>query len=509
MNRKQQTVLITLGANGILIALRFILAFVSGSIALKANAWHSVADLVVMGIVYLGLLFATRQDERYKWLIGRTENIVAIIVALFISYMGFELFYEAIAGEAIELRYVAWASLGAFLGVCITYFMGRYLLYVGNQEKSPSLIAAGYHARMDMLCSSAVLIGLTGSIFGMTGLDKVAATIVVIFIFVASLEILMVNVKAMRSNADVVPDEGFEHGHSRIGWLVTVGLLLVAGYFASGLYSVRPGEQAVVRQFGRISSVAAVPGLHYRWPYPVERVDIVPAARVQLVTTDQKLLLTGDENLIEVAITVHYRVKDAALFLLNVTDPEQVVRNAAESSVRSVVGRNAIDLLLAEGRSKLQEETQQAISIELDSNRVGLEVTGVLIRYLAPPDEVKAAFQDVASAREDRITYINEGHSFYNALVPKARGEAAENLLSAAAYKTEKIDSAEGEATRFLKRTEEYAQAREITRTRLYLEAMEKVLPGVKKCLMGAGTEIDGTDLWFTGPYAEAPFIKK
>ena len=466
------------------------------------------ADLVVLGIVYLGLILSVLPDKRFRGLVARTENIVALVVALFIFYMGFDLFYEAISGEAVELEYVVWAALGAFLGVCITYFMGRYLLYVGREENSPSLVAAGYHARMDMLCSSAVLVGLVGSIFGMTGLDKVAATIVVIFIFLAAGEIFLTNLKALRSKVGALPEHGHEHKLGGSGRAVAAGLALLcaSGYLASGLYFVRPGEEAVVRRFGRVRDQGIGPGLHYRWPYPLERVDVVPVSRVRVVGTNRKLLLTGDENLIEANVTVHFRVKDAARFLLNAADPEQIVRNAAESSVRSVVGRNQIDVLLTTGRDMVRAETGQALQEELDRNAAGLEVTDVLIRYLAPPEDVKDAFQDVASAREDRVTYINEAYSFRNALVPRARGEAAEKLRSAEAYRTEKIDMAEGEADRFLRKVEEYAKARDVTRIRLYLEAMEKVLPGVRKFLVGPGVETDGTDLWFLGPGTEAPF---
>ena len=508
MNRKQQTLLITIGANGLLIALRFILAFVSGSLALRANAWHSLADLVVLGVVYLGLIISAQRDEQFKGLIARAENIVAIIVSLFIFYMGIHLFYETISGERVELEYLVWAALGAFFGVCITYFMGRYLLYVGKQEESASLIAAGYHARMDMLCSSAVLVGLTGAIFGMTGLDKVAATIVVVFIFLAALEIFLTNIKALWSGEGVPTDHGHGYGLGRSGRTVAIGLALLcaAGYLASGSYFVRPGEQAVVRRFGRVSGEAAGPGIHYRWPYPIERMDIVQVSEAREIDTDKKLLLTGDENLIEASVAVHFRVKNTVRFLLNAADPEQVVKNAAESSVRSVVGRNEIDVLLTTGRDMVREETMETLQKELDRNEVGLEVMDVLILYLAPPDDVKEAFQDVASAREDRATYINEAYSFSNALIPGARAEAAEKLLSAEAYRTEKINRVEGEAARFLSKVEEYIKAREVTRTRLYIEAMEKVLPGVRKFLVGPGVETDGTDLWFLGPGAEAPF---
>ncbi len=508
MNRKEQTLLVTIGANCVLIALRFMLAFVSGSLALKANAWHSFADLVVLGIVLLGLIISSQSNEHFKGLMARTENIVAMVVSVFIFYMGFDLFYEAVSGDTIELQYTSWAALGAFFGVCITYFMGRYMLYVGELEKSPSLIAAGYHARMDMLCSSAVLVGLIGSIFGMTGLDKIAAAIVVIFIFLAAVEIFTSNLNALRSGGAVLPEHGHQHEHGKSGWLIAITLFLFCSiaYFASGFYFVQADEQAIVRRFGKVSGKIAGPGIHYRLPYPLERVDKVSTSNIRKIVTPRQLILTGDETLVEASIAIHFRVKDAKRFLLNASSPEQIVKNAAESGLRAVIGRNLIDRLLTTGRRMISEETGKALQEELGRNKTGVEVTDVLILYLAPPDEVKDAFQDVASAREDKSTYINEAYSFFNALVPEARGKAAERLSSAIAYKNEKINRTEGESARFLKKVKEYDKARDITRARLYIETMEKILPDVRKFLIGSKVKTDGTDLWFLNNNTKMPF---
>ena len=507
MNRKQMAILISMGANLFLILLRFLLAVASGSLALKANAWHSFSDLVVLAMVFLGLFLASQRNERIKGLIARAENIVAILVGLFILWMGLELFGEAISGNAPEMKHVTWTALGALFGVGITYFMGRYLLYVGKREQSPSLIAAGSHARMDMLCSTAALAGLSGSIFGMTGLDKVAATIVLVFIFLAALEILSTNIKALRAGTltTLAPAHGTKLGRSGLAAAAGLALLCLLAYFASGFYVVRAGEQGLVRRFGTLISSPANPGIHYRWPYPFEKADMVSVSMARTVTLDKALLLTGDENLLEASITVRFRAKDAASFLLNATAPEQIVKNAAEASLRAVVGSSQIDVLMTEGRQGLCDATREIIQRELDKNAIGAQVEDVLIHSLAPPDDVKEAFEDVASAREDRATYINEAYSLRNAQIPKARGEAAETVAMAAAFKAEKINRAEGEASRFLKTEIEYANTRAVTRVRLYIEAMEKILPGVRKFLVGPGVQTEGSDLWFVAPGAELP----
>ncbi len=510
MERKEQTVLISIGANGLLICLRFLLAFVSGSLALKANAWHSLADVFVLGVVYMGLFVARQKDQRYAGLIAWVENIVAIIVSVFIFWMGFELFGEAVGGETVELAYVVPSSIGAFLGVCITYFMGRYMLFVGRATGSPSLVAAGSHARMDMFCSTAVLVGLVGSVFGLVGLDKVAATIVVVFIFMAAIEIFMANIRALLSGRAEIAHE-HAHGMNKSGKWVTAGVaaLITVGYLGSGLYYVQPYERAVVRRLGKVLDKPLGPGLHFRLPYPFDRANMIRTSTVRQVGTQKRLLLSGDENLVEVDVAVHYRVSDPVKYLLKVAAPDTLVREAAQASVRTAVGHSRIDDLLTTGRESFLAEVRKSLQEELDKSATGIEVLGVLLLELRPPADVVDAFYDVASAREDKATYINEANSARNALVPKARGEAAEQLLEAAAYKEQKVQYATGEADRFLRKLSEYVKARDITEVRLYLEAMEKVLPGVRKFLVDGDVETGETDLWFVGKNARNLFGAK
>ena len=511
MERKEQTILITIGANALLIVLRFLLAFISGSLALKANAWHSLADVFVLGVVYLGLVVARQKDQRYAGLFARAENMVAILVALFIFWMGFELFAEAVGGEAVELAYLVPSAIGAFLGVCITYFMGRYMLFVGRETGSPSLLAAGWHARMDMFCSTAVLAGLLGGVFGLAGLDKVAATIVVVFIFMAAIEILTSNVRALASGRTEIVHE-HAPGSKGPNKLVTAGLivLVLAGYLGSGIYYVRPEERAVVRRLGKVLGESRGPGLNYRLPYPFSRVNLIATTSVRKAGTGKHLLVSGDENLVDVEVAVHYRVSDPVKYLIKVVAPDALVAEAARASVRKAIGHMRIDDLLTTERDSVLTETWRTLQDELDKNATGIEVVNVLFLELKPPEDVIEAFYDVASAREDKATYINEAYSFRNAMVPKARGEAAEQVLSAQAYKLEKIRSSEGESARFLNKLSEYAKSREITETRLYLEAIEKVLPGVKKFLVsGEEIELGGTDLWFVGKDAGALLATK
>ncbi|HIE26583.1 TPA: cation diffusion facilitator family transporter, partial [Candidatus Poribacteria bacterium] len=345
MHRKEQTILIATGAEAVLVALRFTLAYLSGSLGLRANAWHSLADLFVAFVVYLGLVLARQESKRFSGLFARIEHIVALFVAGFIFYMGLEIFIEAL-GEGIELRYVPVATIGALFGVVISYLVARYKLYVGNQTGSPSLIASGYHSKMDMYSSLAVLVGLMGSLFGMGSLDKIAALIVVVFIFFASLEIFFTNVRALvrGESAQISWLEQFKKPGKTV--IVLLILLIVLGYFASGVYYLKWNERGVVLRFGEIRESDIPPGLHYRLPYPFERVDRVEIESVRRIDTGKYLLLTGDENLIDVNIAVHYQVSDPVRYLYSLSAPDQLVLYAARAAIRQVIGERNIDDVL-------------------------------------------------------------------------------------------------------------------------------------------------------------------
>ncbi|MFW5670559.1 MAG: cation diffusion facilitator family transporter, partial [Acetivibrio ethanolgignens] len=182
LGRKEKTILVTMIANMVLIALRFFLADLSGSIGLEANAWHSFADLFVTTIVFVGLLVTSFGKERLGKAVNTVEHILALFVSLFIFYMGFEILESALSNDVVELRYVPFTAAGALFAVVVNYFMARLKIYVGEQTESESLKADGYHSKMDMYCSIAVLIGITGSLFGMKSLDKVAAIVAMVLL---------------------------------------------------------------------------------------------------------------------------------------------------------------------------------------------------------------------------------------------------------------------------------------------------------------------------------------
>ncbi len=298
--------------------------------------------------------------------------------------------------------------------------------------------------------------------------------------------------------------EAFDTLRRRIPGRIGAGILVVVallGWLATGLYQVNPSEVGIVLRFGRAVATTP-PGLHWHLPWPIERalkppvtvvlkeeigfrtIDVGPPARYREVTEESRML-TADGNIVELDFIVQYRIKDPIAFLFRVRDPSETLRDAAESAMREVVGHTTIDEALTEGRLAIQTEAQTLLQQILDRYQAGLLVTTVKLQDVVPPGPVQDAFKDVINAEQDKARMINEAQGFANDILPKARGTAAQMLNEAEGYAATVVKHAEGEAKRFELMREAYAQAPEVTRTRLYLQTMEEVLAGAKKVVLG------------------------
>ncbi|MFQ5892766.1 MAG: FtsH protease activity modulator HflK, partial [Nitrospinota bacterium] len=213
-------------------------------------------------------------------------------------------------------------------------------------------------------------------------------------------------------------------------------------------------------------------------------IDPGPPARYSDVPAES-LMLTGDENIIDIDIIVQYRIIDPGKYLFNIRDPHQTVRVASEAALREVIGANTIDEALTVGKFAIQENTKTLLQQILDSYGSGLQVVAVQLQDVHPPEPVKEAFRDVASAKEDRSRLINEAEGYRNAILPETRGRAAQIINIAEAYREEKILKSKGDAARFESVLAEYKKAKDVTRTRLYLETLEEILPGMEKFIFG------------------------
>ncbi|NOU20795.1 MAG: FtsH protease activity modulator HflK [Methyloglobulus sp.] len=283
----------------------------------------------------------------------------------------------------------------------------------------------------------------------------------------------------------------FSSGNSmKILGCIAVAILVI--WILIGFYTIDAGVQGVETRFGKYTQTTDS-GLNWHLPWPIERVEKINvqqqrgievgyrsggSGQVQgaVPVPEEALMLTKDENYVDVQLAVQYQVKDAKALLFNLADPEATLRQVTESALRGVIGGSIMDFVLTEGRSEVAAQAKKEIQEVMDAYNSGIQITSVNLRDAQPPEQVQNAFEDAIKAREDQQRFINEAQAYANDVVPKARGAAARKIQEAEGYKEQVIAQAEGETSRFTKLVTEYKKSPEVTRKRLYLEAMESVM---------------------------------
>ena len=272
-------------------------------------------------------------------------------------------------------------------------------------------------------------------------------------------------------------------------------------WMATGIYIIDPAERGVVLRFGAFQT-STTQGPHWHIPYPVESVYKVNVEQVRSAeigfrnaqnsyssgVSSESLMLTRDENMVDVKLAVQYKIADAQAYLFNVSNPEMTLSHVIQSVIRQVVGDNTMDHVLTTGRDQVAQEVKTASQALLNDYGLGILITAVTMQDAQPPVQVKASFDDVVKAREDEQRYINEAKAYANDIVPKARGASQRLLAEAEAYNSQIISKSEGEAYRFTQILNEYVKAPEVTKERLYRETLEEVLSTTNKVIVDSSS---------------------
>ncbi len=300
------------------------------------------------------------------------------------------------------------------------------------------------------------------------------------------------------------PEELFRQGRRGFSqltrWIPFLFLLIIGfGLFLSSLYEIQTDEVGVIRRFGKYARTTQ-PGLHLKWPFNIERLDVVKVKRVfkeefgfrtvkagvqsqysQRSYQDEALMLTGDLNVLEVTWIIQYRIKDPLKLLFNISDPRKVIGDASEVVMRQVIGDSSVTESLITRRIDINIEAQKKLQEILDSYDTGIHIETVKLQDVNPSDEVKPSFNEVNEAKQEKEKVINQSREAYNKAVPKARGEAEKTIREAEGYALERVNQAQGDAAQFLSVWKAYKECKDVTRQRLYLETLQEILPRAGK----------------------------
>ena len=296
---------------------------------------------------------------------------------------------------------------------------------------------------------------------------------------------------------------------------LSAALVLLVIWLISGFYKVNANEQGVVLRFGEWVRTT-IPGLHYHLPYPIEVAKTPKVTKVnkteigfrifkesRRLLPEESLMLTGDENIVDINFSVFWVIKDAGKFLFNLRSPERSIKSVSESVMREVIGNSRIASVLAEGRKDIEVKSIQDIQTVLDNYGSGVKITQLQLQKVDPPDQVIDSFRDVQRARADKEKAINEAIAYRNDIIPKARGEAAKIVQESEAYKKEVVARSQGDANRFNSILKSYKNNEDVTKNRIYLETLEEILQNANKVI------IDTKQGSGVIPYLPLPEIKK
>ncbi len=299
-----------------------------------------------------------------------------------------------------------------------------------------------------------------------------------------------------------LPGGGLPGGKGLFVIFAIVGLI----WLATGTYRVQPDQQGVVLRFGKWVTTTQ-PGLNWHWPFPIETVETPSVERINAIDVgfrafgaeqgraqrreipEESLMVTGDQNIIDIEFTVQWKIADAGKFLFNIRNPEGTVKIVAESSMREIIGRTDIQPALTEARQDIELKTRTLLQNILDEYEAGIEITQIQLQDVKPPGPVIDSFDDVQRARQDRERLRNEADAYRNDVLPRSRGEAQQMIQEALGYRERLENEAEGEAQHFLQVYAAYKENPEVTKRRMYLETMQNLLSGVDKVIMDRGIQ--------------------
>ena len=570
MRKQEKTVIIVAFCDLISIAIKFFLASFTGSLALLADAWHSMGDFATSVLVLISLLMDRRESERSqdnsekRVFIRRAgwELRISIFIGFILTAVALGVLSKAIYGNVVDnLRRPGMAAVIVAILMVISYLRFKFESSVGRETNSPSLTADAYHSRVDIYILSLVLISLLGDLVQLP-LDRWIAVVIGIMILsiagkiiyrsgkmilqassemkpeVRSIEdtvvVLMLGgisnqkrrfMEIAYSIFDLHDEQSKRKWFTRLVWGVVTSCLLA--YLATGFYWIGSSEVGVIERFGIPVNLSEMkqPGIHYYYPAPIGKIRKVDTHSIQRMllgyqSTERKDLIlwtnvhyirefsimTGDNAFMDIAANMHYRISNPALYLYETNKPEEILETIANRVIRESAGRREFFDLVTSFRQDLEDITTKNTQSLADKLNLGIEVVHIYFRDLHPPMDVAPSFEDVVSAQEDRETFVEEAKGFQKELIPMAHGQASVMTNEAQAERAKATLTATGKASAFEAMEYSMQKHRVINKFRLKIEALEAMLSGVNKFVIDRKSTKNAVNL-FLGNNGTIPGI--
>jgi membrane protease subunit HflK len=536
-DRRVRASVISMAGNVVLVAIQVFVSWLSGSLAVAADALHSLSDLGVSSVVLLGILLRRRHEARGPSAdptrLHRLEAGIAYAVSLLILYSAYEIARVLLSRPAQPLKHLGVTVVGVLACILVTSFLSKLKLMVGRETGSAALVADGYHSRTDMLSSVAVLGVVMGDAVGVR-LDVTVAGLIAALVVATGLELLVSATRALLTGTALRTDGLETWVHQRVDRAVAslpagaggrlprprrVAGVVVAGVAAvgllSGLHVVEANQVGVRTRLGAVVDPALGPGLHLTLPWPLERVALARPGQVEAVEVgfrqgaaagearpdpEEALVLLGDESLVEVKLVVHYRVRSAVAALHRARSISETVRGLTEANLRGALCTERADDVLTGDRARVTARVRQGLQRDLDSLGLDVDIVAVLVTEAAPPPEVASSFRDVFSAREDQLRLLEQALAHQNQALPAARARGVAQLSDAEAEAEGLRARALGDAERFRLTALAQRDTRAVTGTRLFLETVEAGLAGKRKVIVNPRANHGGYHLWLFAP---------
>ncbi len=571
MDRRIRASLISIATDISLTGFKLFLAFLAGSLALKADAWHSFSDLIVSLSVLAALSlrkFVERREEKlasaengkkpraiFSKLVRAVEITLMFGVSIVILMLAWSILSEPLTGRTPPpLGARLWfAMVGVGLCAFVAYSVGSFKVRVGTETDSPALVADGQHSRMDMFSSVGVLLSLLGHQIGIA-LDSVVAVIIAALIAITGVELFISACLSLAKQEvfgdfdlwDVVKAQILRifpslnrcpralDPRQKPFWIELVSIAAIV-WLSTGIHIVKPAEQALQLRFGKVIALLD-PGLSLTLPWPMDKIWVVEPGKVmrvevgfrvdgsQTVTSspiywgspnlpvgyslepEESFVLTGDENVVDVAFVMHARATSGRSDILRLAEPIDVLRGVAEVNARVLFAKTPLDTLLSGGeRREIFEQLKHSIAADLDRYGLGVEVLAIYGHDIHPPTPVVEAFREVFSAREQQATALHQALAYQQIEQARARGQSFERTTAAASQKSESTLRAQGDAQAFSARAQAFSESSEVTTTRLLAETLESSLAGREKVIAEPKVNHGEFDHWLFSPERQKP----